>query len=288
MFGTAGLPHILMRFFTVKDAKAARKSVFYATGLIGYFYILTFIIGFGAIVFLMPDSSFYNVAADGSYNKLTGLIGGSNMPAACAVEGGRGLVVLRLHLCSCLRHDPGGGGRPDAGGRQRGEPRPLRQRHRPRAVDGTRSEVLISKITAVVIGIVAIVLGYVFEKVNVAFMVGLAFAVAASCNFPVLLMSLMWRGTTTLGAVVGGVLGLVTAVGMVVLSKGVWVDVLGNHDAPFPYSSPALFSMPLAFIGIYVVSKMDNSRRAQRERALFDQQFVRSETGIGASGAHAH
>ncbi|RYC31520.1 cation acetate symporter [Lichenibacterium minor] len=287
MFGTAGLPHILMRFFTVKDAKAARKSVFYATGLIGYFYILTFIIGFGAIVYLMPDSSFYNVAADGTYNKLTGLVGGGNMPALAlskAVGGSLfyGFIAavafatilavvsgLTLAAASAVSHD-------------------LYANVIARGRSTERKEVLVSKVTAVVIGFVAIGLGYKFETVNVAFMVGLAFAVAASCNFPVLLMSLMWRGTTTNGALVGGVLGLVTAVGMVVLSKGVWVAVFGYHDAIFPYDNPALFSMPLAFAGIYVVSKLDNSRRAQRERAMFEQQFVRSETGIGAAGAHAH
>ena len=287
MFGTAGLPHILMRFFTVKDAKAARKSVFYATGLIGYFYVLTFIIGFGAIVFLMPDPSFYTVAADGTYNKLTGLIGGGNMPALAlskAVGGSLfyGFIAavafatilavvsgLTLAAASAVSHD-------------------LYASIIARGRSNEKREVFISKMTAVAIGVVAIVLGYLFETVNVAFMVGLAFAVAASCNFPILLMSLMWRGTTTSGALVGGLLGLVTAVLMVVLSKGVWVAVFHYPAAIFPYDNPALFSMPLAFLGIYVVSKMDNSQRAQRERALFEQQFVRSETGIGAVGAHAH
>ena len=288
MFGTAGLPHILMRFFTVSDAKDARKSVFYATGLIGYFYILTFIIGFGAICFLMPDSSYYTLKPDGSYDKLAGLIGGGNMPALAlskAVGGSLfyGFIAavafatilavvagLTLAAASAVSHDLYAN--IIARGRTNNEKR----------------EVLISKVTAVVIGLLAIVLGYVFETINVAFMVGLAFAIAASCNFPVLLMSLMWRGTTTLGAVVGGGLGLVTALVMVLLSKGVWVAVFHNPVALFPYDSPAIFSMPLAFLGIYVVSKMDNSRRAQRERALFEQQFVRSETGIGAAGAHAH
>ena len=287
MFGTGGLPHILMRFFTVRDAREARKSVLWATGLIGYFYVLTFIIGFGAIVFLMPDSSFYTVAADGTYNKLTGLIGGANMPALAlskAVGGSLfyGFIAavafatilavvsgLTLAAASAVSHD-------------------LYANVIARGRSTEKQEVLISKWTAVVIGIVAIWLGYTFETVNVAFMVGLAFAVAASCNFPVLLMSLMWRGTTTTGAVVGGALGLVTAVGMVVLSKGVWVAVFHNATAIFPYDNPAIFSMPLAFVGIYVVSKMDNSRRAQRERALYEEQFVRSETGIGAEGAHAH
>ena len=287
MFGTAGLPHILMRFFTVADAKAARKSVFYATGIIGYFYILTFIIGFGAIVYLMPDSSYYTLKPDGSYDKLAGLIGGGNMPALAlskAVGGSLfyGFIAavafatilavvagLTLAAASAVSHD-------------------LYASVIARGRSTEKKEVFISKLTAVVIGLIAIGLGYTFETVNVAFMVGLAFAVAASCNFPVLLMSLMWRGTTTNGAVAGGLLGLVTSVGMVVLSKGVWVAVFHNATAPFPYDNPALFSMPLAFVAIYVVSKLDNSRRAQRERALFDQQFVRSETGIGAAGVHAH
>ena len=145
-----------------------------------------------------------------------------------------------------------------------------------------RSEVRISKISALVIGVVAIYLGYVFQKQNVAFMVGLAFAVAASCNFPVLLMSMMWRGTTTQGAFIGGLIGLVSAVSMVVLSKAVWVTTFGHASAIFPYDNPALFSMPLAFVGIWLFSAMDKSERAQRERAAFDAQFVRSETGIGA------
>ena len=287
MFGTAGLPHILMRFFTVRDAKAARKSVFYATGLIGYFYVLTFVIGFGAITFLMPEKGFYKVAADGSYNKLTDLIGGGNMPALhlsnalggsffygfiAAVAFATILAVvagLTLAAASAVSHD-------------------LYASVIARGRASEQREVLISKMAAVAIGIVAIVLGYVFQKQNVAFMVGLAFAVAASCNFPVLLMSIMWGGTTTRGAVVGGFLGLVSAVVMVVLSKAVWVTTFGNHDAIFPYDNPALFSMPLAFIGIWLVSTLDKSQQAQRERAAFEAQFVRSETGIGASTAAAH
>ena len=287
MFGTAGLPHILMRFFTVPDAKAARKSVFYATGLIGYFYVLTFIIGFGAITLLMPDPSFFKVAADGSYNKITDLIGGANMPAvhlARAVGGSVFLgfisavafatilaVVAGLTLAgaSAISHD-------------------LYASVIARGRIPENREVRISKISALIIGIVAIYLGYVFQKQNVAFMVGLAFAVAASCNFPVLLMSMLWRGTTTRGAVVGGSLGLVSAVVMVVLSKAVWVTTFGHPAALFPYDNPALFSMPLAFLGIWLVSKFDTSRRADAERAAFEAQFVRSETGIGASGAAVH
>jgi cation/acetate symporter len=287
MFGTAGLPHILMRFFTVSDAQAARKSVFYATGFIAYFYILTFIIGFGAITFLMTDDSFYTAGPGGVINRITGMLGGTNMAAvhlSAAVGGSLFLgfisavafatilaVVAGLTLAgaSAVSHD-----------------HYAEVIARGRAAE--QKEVRISKISAVVIGIVAIVLGYVFENQNVAFMVGLAFAVAASCNFPVLLMSVFWKGTTTRGSVIGGFLGLVSAVVMVVLSKAVWVQTLGFPAAIFPYDNPALFSMTIAFVGIWLFSKMDSSAQAKKEQAAFDAQYVRSETGIGASSAHVH
>lgn len=286
VFGTAGLPHILMRFFTVKDSSAARKSVFYATGFIGYFYILTFIIGFGAITFLMNDASFFNAGADGGYDKIKDLLGGTNMAAvhlSQAVGGSLFLgfisavafatilaVVAGLTLAgaSAISHD-------------------LCANVFSHDMTDAQ-EVRISRISAVVIGLVAIVLGYLFEMQNVAFMVGLAFAIAASCNFPCLVMSMLWKGATTTGTFVGGAVGLVSAVTMVILSEAVWVKTLGNAEAIFPYSSPALFSMPLAFFTIWLVSKLDRSARADRERALYQAQFVRSETGIGASGASKH
>ena len=151
-----------------------------------------------------------------------------------------------------------------------------------------QKEVRISKISAIVIGIVAIILGYIFENQNVAFMVGLAFAVAASCNFPVLLMSILWKGTTTRGALIGGLLGLVSAVVMVVLSKAVWVQTFGFPKELFPYDNPAIFSMPIAFLGIWAFSKLDASERAKAEIEAFDAQYIRSETGIGATAAHVH
>ena len=288
MFGTAGLPHILMRFFTVSDAQAARKSVFYATGLIGYFYILTFIIGFGGIALLMSDPSYFKLGTDGTtYDKIKDMLGGTNMVAvnlANAVGGPYFLgfisavafatilaVVAGLTLAgaSAISHD-------------------LYAQVFARGRTTEKAEVNLSKASAVGIGIVAIVLGYIFENQNVAFMVGLAFSVAASCNFPVLAMSILWRGTTTWGALIGGLVGLVAAVTMVVLSDAVWVKTFG-HPAPlFPYANPALFSMPLAFVTIWAVSTIDRTRRANRERAAFEAQYVRSETGIGASGAHAH
>ena len=287
MFGTAGLPHILMRFFTVSDAQAARKSVFYATGFIAYFYILTFIIGFGAITYLMNDPNYYKLGAGGAFNKLTDLLGGTNM-AAIHLAGATGgslflgfisavafatilavVAGLTLSGASAVSHD-------------------LYASVIAKGRVAEQKEVRISKIAAIVIGFVAIALGYIFENQNVAFMVGLAFAVAASCNFPVLLMSILWKGTTTRGAVIGGLLGLASSVAMVILSKAVWVTTFGFKDALFPYDNPAIFSMPIAFLGIWAFSKLDSSPRARAEQAAFEAQFVRSETGIGAAGAHAH
>jgi len=118
--------------------------------------------------------------------------------------------------------------------------------------------------------------------------VGLAFAVAASCNFPVLVMSVFWKGTSTRGVVIGGLLGLVSAVGMVVLSPAVWVKTIGFAKAPFPYDNPALFSIAIAFGGIWLFSKLDASKRAATDRSGFEAQYIRSETGIGAAGALAH
>jgi cation/acetate symporter len=285
MFGTAGLPHILMRFFTVSDAKAARASVFYATGFIGYFYILTFIIGFGAIVFVSTDPSFLTDPAKG----LTAIRGGSNMAAIHLADAVGGNVFLgfisavafatilavvsglTLSGASAISHD-------------------LYATVIKKGAANEQDEIKISKIATVVLGIIAIILGIAFEKQNVAFMVGLAFSIAASCNFPVLLMSLMWRGMTTRGAVIGGFLGLITALVGVVLSASVWEAVIGfpKGSAPFPYSNPALFSMTVAFLGIWIFSKLDNSARAKLDRAGFDAQYVRAQTGIGAAGASAH
>jgi len=152
------------------------------------------------------------------------------------------------------------------------------------------SELRVSKMTTVVLGIIAVILGIAFEKQNIAFMVSLAFAIAASANFPVLFLSVLWKNCTTRGATIGGFLGLFTAVLLTVLSDSVWVLVLGNPkgSAPFPYTSPALFSMAVGFIGIWLFSITDNSKQAAQERADFEAQQVRSETGLGASGASGH
>jgi cation/acetate symporter len=289
IFGTAGLPHILMRFFTVSDAKAARKSVFVATGLIGYFYILTFIIGFGAITLVLTNPAFLDPALVAAKGPLLAIKGGSNMAAihlANAVGGNLFLgfisavafatilaVVSGLALAgaSAISHDLFATvirkGRADE-----------------------QEEMRVSKIATICLGVLAIVLGIVFENQNVAFMVGLAFCIAASCNFPVLLLSIYWKGLTTRGALIGGLLGLASAVIMVILSPAVWEQTIGNAKgtAPFPYENPALFSMTIAFVGIWLFSIIDNSARAKLDRGGFDAQFVRCQTGIGASGASAH
>ncbi|WP_029527523.1 cation acetate symporter [Polaromonas glacialis] len=281
MFGTAGLPHILMRFFTVPSAKEARKSVMWATGWIGYFYLLTFIIGFGAISFVLTNPSFLDAKG--------GLLGGNNMAAihlANAVGGNVFLgfisavafativaVVAGLTLsgASAVSHD-------------------LYATVIKKGKADSASELRISKITTLVLGVIAVVLGIAFEKQNIAFMVSLAFAIAASANFPVLFMSVLWKDCTTRGAVIGGFMGLISSVALTVVSPSVWEATLGNPkgSALFPYASPALFSMTLGFLGIWLFSILDNSKQAQIDRAGFLAQQVRSETGIGAAGASGH
>lgn len=281
MFGTAGLPHILMRFFTVPSAKEARKSVMWATGWIGYFYLLTFIIGFGAITFVLTNPNFLDAKG--------GLIGGNNMAAvhlANAVGGNVFLgfisavafatilaVVAGLTLsgASAVSHDIYG---------------TVIKKGKADSAD----ELRVSRITTICLGIIAVVLGIAFEKQNIAFMVSLAFAIAASANFPVLFMSVLWKDCTTKGAVIGGFLGLISSVVLTVVSPSVWEATLGNPkgSALFPYTSPALFSMTIGFVGIWLFSILDNSARAKQDRAGFLAQQVRSETGIGASGASGH
>lgn len=286
MFGTAGLPHILMRFFTVSDAKEARKSVFYATGFIGYFYILTFIIGFGAIVLVFKNPHYLDLAKQ-AISGGSPILGGNNMAAihlSHAVGGDFFLgfisavafatilaVVSGLTLAgaSAISHDL------YASVIKKGN------------VDGIK-EMQVSKIATVVLGIIAIIMGIMFEKQNIAFVVGLAFAIAASANFPILFLSMYWKKLTTRGAVIGGSLGLATAVMLVILGPIVWVQIFGNTEAIFPYKYPALFSVTVSFIGIWFFSVTDNSEDAKQEREAFEAQYIRSQTGIGAEGASEH
>ena len=279
MFGTAGLPHILMRFFTVSDAREARKSVFYATGFIGYFYLLLIVVGFGSIVMVGTNPEFRDAAG--------AIIGGGNMVAvhlSHAVGGSLFLgfisavafatilaVVAGLALsgASAVSHD-------------------LYACVVRKGKASEREEMRVSRIATLGIGVLAVILGLLFESQNIAFLSGLVLAIAASVNFPVLFLSMFWKGLTTRGAVAGSVAGLLSAIVLLVLSPAVWVNVL-HHEAPlFPYSNPALFSMGLAFFSAWVFSVTDASERARQERGRYLAQFIRSMTGIGAAAASRH
>jgi cation/acetate symporter len=280
MFGTAGLPHILMRFFTVPDAVEARRSVLYATGFVAYFYVLIFIIGMGAIIVLTGAPAWTDAT--------TGILrGGVNMAAIHLAQAVGGDVFLgfisavafatilavvsglTLSGASALSHDL------YASVLRHGKANP-------------REELRVSRVATFVLGLLAIALGIQFESQNVAYMVGLAFAIAASVNFPILFLSMYWKGLTTRGATVGGFLGLATAVGLMVLGPTVWVDVLGNSEAVFGYKHPALFSMTVAFGSIWFFSITDRSTRAAGERAAFRDQYIRAQTGLGAARAAEH
>ena len=279
MLGTAGLPHILMRFFTVPDAKEARKSVLWATGWIGYFYILTFIIGFGAIVLVGTQPDYLD--AEGA------LRGGGNMAAihlAHAIGGNAFLgfisavafatilaVVAGLTLsgASAVSHD-------------------LYATVFRHGNATSADELRMSRLTTLALGALAVLLGLVFEKQNVAFMVSLAFALAASGNFPVLILSLLWSGCTTRGAACGGTIGLLTAFVLTLLSPAVWTNAFNLGTAPFPYSSAAIFSVPAGFMAIWLISLFDRSRRAEIDKEGYPAQRVRAETGIGAFAASDH
>ena len=279
MFGTAGLPHILMRFFTVPSAKEARKSVFWATTWIGYFYILTFIIGFGAIVLVSTNPEFKTAAGQ--------LLGGNNMAAvhlAKAVGGNIFLGCISAVAFATILAVVAGLTLSGASAVSHDLYSTVVKAGKASSVD----ELRVSRITTAVLGVIAVILGILFEKQNVAFMVSLAFAIAASANFPVLFMSVLWKGCTTRGATIGGFIGLITAVGLTLISKSVWVDVFHYSDAIFPYTSPAIFSMTAGFIGIWLFSVLDNSPRAAVDKAGYEAQRVRSETGIGAAGASGH
>ncbi|WP_404300486.1 cation acetate symporter [Alicycliphilus denitrificans] len=285
MFGTAGLPHILMRFFTVPNAKEARKSVGWATVWIGYFYILIFIIGFGAITMVLTNPEM----ADTVKGVIKGGAGTANMAAVLVAKSVGGNIFygfisavafatilavvagLTLSGASAVSHD-------------------LYSTVIKKGKADSAAELKVSRMTTLALGVIAVLLGILFEKQNIAFMVSLAFAIAASANFPALILSILWKDCTTRGAVTGGFLGLISSVGLTIVSPSVWEATLGNPagSALFPYSSPALFSMTIGFVGVWLFSITDKSARAAKDRAAFPAQQVRSETGLGAAGASGH
>ncbi|HLY73839.1 MAG TPA: sodium/solute symporter [Planctomycetota bacterium] len=271
MFGTAGLPHILMRFYTVPDAKEARKSVFYATGWIGYFYILTFTIGFGAAVVVGPDA----IKSAGGTNMAAPLLaqalgGNAFFGFLSAVAFATILAVvagLALAGASALSHD-------------------LYVGVLKKGVATEREQVLVARVGTIALGVLAVFLGIIFQNQNVAYLVGLAFAVAASANFPALLLSVVWRNFTTAGAVASTGVGLVLSIGLIILGPDVWGPVIavapkGQPPTPpiFPLENPAIVSIPAAFIAGIVVSLLTPDPVAQ---AKFEDEKLRSYAGIGA------
>ena len=270
VFGTAGLPHVLMRFFTVPDARQARRSVAYAIGFIGYFQSLIFIIGLGAIVYVSKNPEF--LAADGS------LIGGSNMSAVhlskiiggdlflgfiSAVAFATILAVvsgLTLSAAAAVSHD-------------------LYANVIRHGNSDEKTELRISRITTLVIGLATMALSILLEGENVAVLALIALAIAASVNFPVLFLSMYWSRFTTRGALAGGYAGLAVSLLLVMLGPTVWVSMLGFERPIYPYAYPTLFAMLANFILAYWFSITDKSHRAFAEVESFDAQWIQSEIG---------
>lgn len=283
MLGTAGLPHILMRFFTVTDSKAARKSVLYGTCFIGFFYILTFIIGFGAIVLVANNPEY---VADISKSVLN-LKGGGSMPAVylshaiggdlflgfiAAVAFATILAVvsgLTLAGASALSHD-------------------IYARVIMKGKATEKQEVWVSKMSVIGLGILAIFLGIAFEKQNVAYIVALTFSIAACTNFPILVLSIFWRGLTTRGAVLGGYTGIFGSIGLLIIGPTVWTKVLNMGPAIFPYDFPTFVVLPAVLVVAYIASVTDGSESGKKEQAAYDAQMVRAETGLGSEVGASH
>ncbi len=270
MFGTLGLPHILMRLFTVPDMHEAKKSALYASAFIGYFYLVLIVIGFGAISLLSGDSAYYDEAGR--------MIGGNNMTAihlTSAVGGGlltgfmsavafatilAVVAGLTVAVTAAISHDL------YAEVLCKGKPNPVQ-------------ELRLARITTVVVGIIAVLLGILFQNENVAFIATMPMVVSASVNFPILFLSLFWPGLTTRGAVCAALTGLISSVALIVIGPQVWVSVLGFEKAIFPYDYPALFTLPLALIVAWWMSRTDTSDRAAEDRANYGRLLATSELG---------
>ena len=264
MFGTAGLPHILMRFYTVPDARAARRSVFFATGLIGAFYLMTFILGFGAMVLVGPDV-IRQVEPGGNMAAplLAEFLGGTpflGFIAAVAFATILAVVAgLTLSGAAALSHDLW------VNVVRRGHASP-------------DEELRVAKVATIGLGILAVALGITFKGQNVAFMVGLAFAIAASANFPALVLAIFWRGYTTAGAVTSMALGTVTTLGLIWLSPTIQVDVLKHTEAWFPLKNPALITIPLSFAAGIVVSLLRPQRSESEGFERVERQMYVGES----------
>jgi cation/acetate symporter len=240
MLGTAGLPHILMRFYTVPDARTARTSVGYATAFIGFFYLLTFILGFGAMVIIGRDA-------------ITAIDPGGNMAAPLLAEGVGGtpflgfiaavafatilavVAGLTLSGAATLSHDLW--------------VNVVRGAHA-----SEREQLVVARGATVLLAVVSILLGITFKGQNVAYMVGLAFAIAASANFPALVLSIFWSRLTTAGAQMSMLVGTLSTVLLIYLSPTIQIDILKNPEAWFPLRNPGIVTIPLSFAVAIVVS----------------------------------
>jgi cation/acetate symporter len=265
MLGLLGLPHILMRFYTVPDAKAARKSVMWATTFIGYFYCIIPIVGFSAAV-LVGQNLIKKVDAGGNMAAplLAELLGGNPfMGFIAAVAFATILAVvsgLTLAAASAMAHDLY-----------------LNVFKSGKATEA--EQVKVAKIGTVIFGIIAILTGIAFKGQNVAYMVGLTFAIACSGPFPAIFLSIVWKKLTTWGAVAAIIVGSVSAVVCIALSPTVWVDVLKNKEAIFPLRNPAILTMTLAFLAAWIVSVAAPDKEAEGK---FEGTLVRTYLGVGA------
>jgi len=275
LFGTVGLPHILMRLFTVPDMRQAKLSAYYASLFIGYFYIALLVLGFGAIALVYNTPAFFD--SDGA------LIGGSNMAAihVASAVGGDVLTGFMSAVCfatilavvagltlsgaAAISHDV------YAEVLKQGNPDPV-------------TELRLTRISVFLIGLAAVLLGIAFQNENVAFIATIPMVVSASVTFPMLLLSLFWSGLTTRGAIWGALVGLVSSIVLIVLGPQVWVSVLGNEQALFPYDYPALFTMPLSFVVMFFMSMADNSKRAEVDKENYRALEWRAEFGNAPEG----
>ncbi|MCR8921886.1 cation/acetate symporter ActP [Dasania sp. GY-MA-18] len=270
MFGILGLPHILMRLFTVPNAHESRRSALYASLFIGYFYLLLVVVGFGIVVHVLNNQQFMDASG--------GLIGGNNMAAIHLANALGGSLLmgfmsavafatilavvagLTVAGAAAIAHDL------YAEVLHKGKPDP-------------QKEIRLTRIVTVLLGLVAVALGILFQDQNIAIIAALPMVVAASVNFPILIMSIYWGPMTTRGAIAGALVGFVSSITLICVSPKVWVDVLGFEQALFPYDYPALFTMPLSFIAIWLFSVTDNSTRGKTDRAGYAEMLVQAELG---------
>ncbi|MGE0484975.1 MAG: cation acetate symporter [Gammaproteobacteria bacterium] len=277
--GGAAMPHVLMRFFTVPNAVEARRSVLWAATFIGWFYLLTFVLGFGAVAYVLGEPRFSDAGG--------ALLGGANMAAIHLASAMGGDILLGfISAVAFATIVAVVAGLTIAGASAISHDLYASVLRHGRAQD--REIVLVSRLAALGLGILGVVLGIAFRDQNIAYMIVLPFTISSTVFFPILVLTLYWPRLTTTGAVVGGWTGLATAVALLVFGPTIWHEILG-HPAPlFPYKYPALFSVSASFLTMIGVSLLDHSARARAERAAFDEQLVRAQTGVMIAPPAAH